>query len=397
MKVAVIAPGTLPSIKANAMQVMKMAEAFKSIGHEVHLIIPDSEGLKDTPERKWENLADVFGIQDQFPMTWLPVNKRFRKYDYALNATRWSKKWGSDVIFTRLPQAAAIAAQQGLLTILEIHDQPQGTFGPVMLRLFLKGKGANRLVTISKALADDLVQKNYLRPDDHKLAVLPDGVDLRRYVDMPPALESRKILSHEIHQRLMVNGEFFSEQQFTVGYTGHLYPGRGVSLMLDMAERLPSINFLIVGGEAQDVRLLLDKVKVRKLENVMLTGFVPNADLPKYQAVCDVLLMPYQSKVTASSGGDIGRYLSPMKLFEYLACGRAICSSDLPVLQEVLSPEIAVLLPPDDLAAWVQAIQELKNNPSFRNKLGDNAKVAAHEYSWESRASSILVDVPPRK
>ena len=397
MKVAVIAPGTLPSIKANALQVMKMTEAFKSIGHEVHLIIPDSGDSKSASERKWENLANVYGIQNQFPMTWLPANQRLRKYDYAWKATSWSKKWRSDVIFTRLPQAAAIAAQRGLLTIFEIHDQPQGTCGPIMLRLFLSGKGANKLVTISKALANDVVQENFLLPEDRKLVVLPDAVDLRRYVDLPPAQESRKILSHEISQRLLVNGEVYSPQQFTVGYTGHLYPGRGISLMLDLAEHLPKINFLIVGGEAQDVRILLEQVKERKLENIILTGFVPNADLPKYQAACDVLLLPYQSKVSASSGGDIGRYLSPMKLFEYLACGRAICSSDLPVLQEVISPEIAVLLPPDDLEAWVHAIRELKSNPAFRNKLSDNAKAAAQKYSWESRASKILADVHPGK
>jgi glycosyltransferase involved in cell wall biosynthesis len=392
MKVAVIASGTLPSIKANTLQVMKMTEAFKSIGHEVHLIIPDSGGSKISAERKWENFADLYGIQDQFAMTWLPIHKRFRKYDFAWNAVRWSRNWGSDVIFTRLPQAAAIAAQRGLLTIFEIHDLPQGIFGPIMVRFFLKGKGARKLVTISKALADDLVQDNYLPPDNRKHVILPDGVDLRRYVDLPPALESRKILSPEINQRLLINGEFYSEQQFTAGYTGHLYPGRGVPLMLDIAERLPGINILIVGGEDQDIRLLLEQVKGRKIENILLTGFVPNADLPKYQAACDVLLMPYQSKVAASSGGDIGRYLSPMKLFEYLACGRAICSSDLPVLQEVLSPETAVLLPPDDIDSWVQAIQELISNPSYRNKLANNAKAAAQKYSWESRARRILAE-----
>ena len=91
-------------------------------------------------------------------------------------------------------------------------------------------------------------------------------------------------------------------------------------------------NFLIVGGEPQDVENLRQRVRVIGLKNVILTGFVPNARLPLYQAACDVLLMPYQRQVAASSGGDIARYLSPMKLFEYMACERPIISSDLPVL-----------------------------------------------------------------
>ena len=121
-----------------------------------------------------------------------------------------------------------------------------------------------------------------------------------------------------------------------------------------------------------------------------MTGFVPNAELPKYQAACDVLLMPYQSQVSASSGGDIGRYLSPMKLFEYLACGRAICSSNLPVLQEILSQEIALLLPPDNIQAWVAAIKKLDDNPDLRKDLGNNARAAAQKYSWEARAEKIF-------
>jgi len=94
------------------------------------------------------------------------------------------------------------------------------------------------------------------------------------------------------------------------------------------------VSFLLAGGEPEDVAALREKSANLGLSNVILTGFIPNADLPIYQAACDILLMPYQSQVAASSGGDIARYLSPMKLFEYLACGKPILSSDLPVLRE---------------------------------------------------------------
>ncbi len=147
---------------------------------------------------------------------------------------------------------------------------------------------------------------------------------------------------------------------FTAGYTGHLYAGRGGELMIELAARLPEITFLLVGGEPPDVARLQAKVNARQLDNVILTGFIPNADLPLYQAACDVLLMPYQKPVAASSGGDIAPYLSPMKLFEYLACGRAILSSDLPVLREVLNPANAVLLDPETSRAWAAALRLCK-------------------------------------
>jgi glycosyltransferase involved in cell wall biosynthesis len=101
-------------------------------------------------------------------------------------------------------------------------------------------------------------------------------------------------------------------------------------------------------------------------------------------------MMPYQRHVAASSGGDIGRYLSPMKLFEYLACERPILSSDIPVLREVLDPEIALLLPPDDIQPWIAALRKIEANPEAYRMLGESARTRAVNYTWEKRAEMIL-------
>jgi glycosyltransferase involved in cell wall biosynthesis len=100
--------------------------------------------------------------------------------------------------------------------------------------------------------------------------------------------------------------------------------------------------------------------------------------------------MPYQERVAASSGGNIAQYLSPMKMFEYLACGRVILSSDLPVLREVLNDQNAVLLPPDDVGAWVEALEEIRGDPKRQQKLMAQAQNDAKRYTWESRAALIL-------
>ena len=160
--------------------------------------------------------------------------------------------------------------------------------------------------------------------------------------------------------------------------------------MIELAARLPDITFLLTGGEPSDVARLQSQADARQLDNVILTGFIPNADLPLYQAACDVLLMPYQRHVAASSGGDIAPYLSPMKLFEYLACGRSILSSDLPVLREVLNPANAVLLNPEDIGDWAAALRTLQNDPQRRENLGEQARRDASLYTWEARATTIL-------
>jgi glycosyltransferase involved in cell wall biosynthesis len=81
-----------------------------------------------------------------------------------------------------------------------------------------------------------------------------------------------------------------------------------------------------------------------------------------------------------------------MKMFEYLACGRAILASDLPVLKEVLSPKTAVLLPPDDLDAWISALEKLRQEPDRRARFANQARSAAQDYSWSRRVARILGD-----
>jgi glycosyltransferase involved in cell wall biosynthesis len=390
MKVATIAPTFIPARRANTLQVMKMTQAFANLGNEVRLAVPEVSGDTRGGDHNWSSLSHHYGLDNQFPIAWLPSSPRLRKYDYAWYAVRWARKWSADVIYTRLPQAAVIAAKLGQITILEVHDCPQGTMGPILFRMFLKGRGARRLVVISKVLTTDL-RTEFGSPEAPPFTqIIPDGVDLTRYTNLPEPLESRREL---IENFILLDDKLetsFLAERFTAGYTGHLYPGRGISLLLKLAQRLPEMNFLIVGGEPLDVNRVRRSVVELKLQNVTLTGFVPNSDLPRYQSACDVLLMPYQRRVSASSGGDISRYLSPMKLFEYLACGRAICSSDLPVLSEVLSSDIAILLQPDNVNAWVTALHELSGDPLRRKDLAIRAQRAAGNYSWENRARQIL-------
>ena len=390
MRIAVIAPTFIPAKRANTLQVMKMTQALANSGHQVQLAVPEEPGRPGDELQMWEDIAHFYGLSSRLPIDYMPAKSSFRKYDYALHAVRWARRWSADLIYTRLPQAAALASFQGYGTILESHDFPQGFFGPILFKRFLQGEGARRLVVISEALAADL-HVEFKSPEDPPFTlILPDGVDLNRYSGLPGPKESRRKLFPALIQHLDKYDLNLSTDRFTAGYTGHLYPGRGLHLILELAKRLPEVNFLIVGGELKDVSRVSGIAKEYKLQNVIITGFVPNAELPLYQAACDILLMPYQRQVAASSGGDIARYLSPMKLFEYMACGRAICSSDLPVLREILSEDIAILLPPEDIESWVAAVRNLRDNPSERKRMANKAQETVAQYSWDTRAQKIL-------
>lgn len=395
MKIAIIAPTQIPARRANTLQVMKMAQAFCLAGHNVRVAVPQTNNIERTA---WNDLAHHYGLQPEHPfeMDWLPSLPWMRRYDFAWRAVNFYRSgWRADLIYTRLPQAAALSSSLGIPTVLEIHDLPRGTLGPWMFKSFLQGKGARRLAAITRALAQDLAEKFGAPAEMPFTLIAPDGVDLVRYQDMPSPQAARAILQQGLAGHAPLN---IPIDRFTAGYTGHLYAGRGIGLLIELAQRLPEITFLIVGGEPQDIAAF--RAQTKNLPNLLLAGFIPNAELPTYQAACDVLLMPYQRQVAASSGGDISRYLSPMKLFEYLACQRPIISSDLPVLQEVLHPGNAFLLPMDDLNAWTQALGDLHADPERCRQLGTQARQDVYQYTWETRARRILENLethPPRK
>jgi glycosyltransferase involved in cell wall biosynthesis len=393
VKIALIAPTHLPARRANTLQVMKMAQAFIRLGHSVQMAVPGQ--LTPGEAADWPTLKHLYGLQVRFPLVWIGVSSRMRGYDFGWKAVNWARRQGVDLIFTRLPQAAAFASWLEQAAILEVHEPPHSAMGKWLLRRYLRGRGARRLVLISNHLLKQL--KNDFLSIDHPTSdrpaftlVAPDGVDLDRYSGLPEPAAARRWLAEQPVEQPGEGVIKLSADEFVAGYSGHFYAGRGTQMMLGLAQRLPAVRFLLMGGEPPDVARLREEAGARQLKNVSITGFVANAFLPRYQAACDLLLMPYQKQVAGSSGGDIAGVFSPLKLFEYLACGRPILSSDLPALREVLNPQNAVLLPGDDLQAWAQAIQVLQSQPDRRAQLAERARQDSRDYSWEKRAGRIL-------
>ncbi len=160
--------------------------------------------------------------------------------------------------------------------------------------------------------------------------------------------------------------------------------------MIELAKHYPDIKFLWVGGEESAVERWRSVLAKLGLGNVQLLGFLPNEDMPMIQASCDVLLMPYEKSIGVSSGGDTAAFASPMKAFEYLASGRAILASDFPVIREVLNESNSMLLPADNVDAWIDALGKLLSDPGQRNWLAAHAKEDASQYGWVTRAERVL-------
>ncbi|MGA1775296.1 MAG: glycosyltransferase family 4 protein [Nitriliruptoraceae bacterium] len=254
--------------------------------------------------------------------------------------------------------------------VFEAH-QPPPARRAVLDRAMLRRPGLRRVVTISDALRSEY---------------------LRRF----PWLEGRIVVAHDAADDPVPAGEDWRPRRrgpgepLRVGYVGSLYPGRGGEELVAVAERLPDVRFDLVGGSEADLaRLSAAGVP----SNVTLHGHVPPSTLASHYERCDVLVAPYQRSVAVHGGtGDTSRWMSPMKLFEYLSWGRPMVFSDLPVLREVLRDgENALLVPPDDVAAWVAAIARLREDAGLSERLATRARTdfLAH-HTWDRRAATVL-------
>jgi len=370
MRIGCITTSIIPSKTANSIQAVKVCHALKQIGHDIHLWVPEFQ------QAQWDEIAEIYGITDQFEITWLPFSKRLKQYDFSWISVRSAINWKADVVYTWALQAAFFANLQKVPIAMEFHDFPMGFMGPKLFQMLMRIRTEKLIMTTTRALAEGIEERYNLRFNPDNLQIAPNGTDPERYDDLPNPDKARKSLG-------LNNG-------FTVGYTGHFYPGRGMNLLTAIAKSMPEINFLWVGGQEKDIAPWQLELNAQSIHNVTITGFISNSRLPMYQAAADILVMPYGKKIEGSSGGDIARVINPMKMFDYLSTGRAIIASNIPVFHEILNEKIAVFCDPGNVAEWTLAINKLSTNGKLRLSMQNSAFEVARSYSWKNRAKASV-------
>jgi glycosyltransferase involved in cell wall biosynthesis len=371
MNIVAIAGSTIPSDTANSLQVMKACQALVQIGNLVTLLVPAATSA----ENKSVDLKKHYGLQEDFPIEWLSSSNRRM---FTWDSVRRAGALQADLVYSWFPQSAVFGLLSNLPVVFETHIQPTGFFGPWWHKAFASLPGRKRLVSITGALVNILERDFHMRFHPEDVVIAPNGVDLERFASLPDSVTARRQI-----------GLYESS---TVMCTGHLYAGRGAELFLSLAKSLPQAHFVWVGGRPEAIKTWKQKAES---ENITFTGFIPNSDLPLYQAAADILLMPYSRTMMGSSGtADSASVASPMKMFEYMAAGRAIVSSNLPVIREVLNERTAVFCEPDDIEDWRFEIEKLLSNKARRDELGNQARQDVQGYTWVARAQRIMNHFP---
>lgn len=370
MQIAVITTSQIPSITANSIQVMKVCQSYCQLGHDVTLIVPGKKTAN------WNEISRIFGIQTKFSIKYIPTLRIYRRYDFSFLSGLHILIKNYDLVHTWLPQIARIAGLLGKPYIIELHGMPTGKVGPKLYKDIIFSKHKKLFLCITNALKEMYENEFGFKFKDSEIQIAPNGVVLEPYLNLPESSEIKNNLGISDH--------------FTAVYTGHLYQGRGMDLLIELAKNLPEIQFIWVGGREEDVNQWREYINKNQIKNIKLVGFVGNEYIPTYQSAGDVLLMPYEMSIAGSSGGNSVDFCSPMKMFEYMAAGKPIISSDLPILHEVLNEINAIFCPYNDVNQWVEAINRIKNDPAYGINLGKQARMDVEQYSWNERAKKSL-------
>ncbi|WP_200385793.1 glycosyltransferase family 4 protein [Rhodocyclus tenuis] len=378
MRFHYIAPSTLPSRSANSVHVVWQCNGLAQRGADVTLYakraMPDAQQLPQAVETTYGVGSTAFRFETVYSASTLGDNLRIARH--AVRCIRRSEP-GDAILSRNLYASFALAVLYRMPLLFETHQLESGP-RKWMQRMIVRCPWVTT-VLISGHLAVYLEQ--HLGTAPHRMLVLHDAAP--EWITPVPTAERRGRLCALVD---VAQGPW----KQVCGYFGHLYPGRGVEVVEAMAAARPDVLFLVYGGTEAD---LTRKRNSNPLSNLSFMGHVSHPMARQLMCLVDVLLMPYQQSVSIGvAGHDTARWMSPMKMFEYLGAGVPIISSDLPVLREVLrNGENCLLVPPADVGVWTAALTQLDDAPVLAARIGATAHMEyQRQHTWTRRAEQIL-------
>jgi glycosyltransferase involved in cell wall biosynthesis len=227
---------------------------------------------------------------------------------------------------------------------------------------------AFRAATVIAAVSSELAQWLQKRPNARgKVHVVPNAVNAGRFRDCAPTLKER--------------------DSFVVGFVGTLKAWHGLRTLIDgfalFAKECPHARLLLVGDGPEREPMEQHAASQNISGVVRFTGAVPPDAVPGFLASMDVAVAPYPPLTDF--------YFSPLKLYEYMAAGRATVASRIGQIEEVIEHgRTGLLVPAGDVPALASALRSLENDPAQRLRLGEAAAAAVCDKTWDNLLSRVL-------
>lgn len=357
---------------ASPIHVMKMCQAIARLGIDVDLILQSYDSRFDI--FKCYGVEPIFNIITTIPSTNGPlrhfIHGAYSAFYIRLNKEKYNLVLTRNIVFTYLSTVFF-----GIPTIYDAHHPLVNGPARFAFHTFKKSKYLVRFSTNSRGLGEIYAD---LGLPEEKLVVAHNGVDLEQFLSIPSKSEARRKLNLPVNKKI-------------VCYSGNMYRGRGIDLLISVSSRLQDVLFLIVGGLDSDIDMYRDIVKEKKLENFKFVGFVPQNSVPLYLSSADALVIPYTSRMTIQDGTNATGFTSPLKLFEFMASCRPIVATNLPAISEILNDKInALLVDPDSVDSLIEGIKRVLEDKALAEKISLQSAADVKNYTWEERAKKIL-------
>ena len=233
---------------------------------------------------------------------------------------------------------------------------------------------ADKIFVVSNLIKKYFIEKRKIAPS--KIEVIPNAADEKKY---QPTYRNGSIAKN-----YKLNGSV------VLGFIGSFHYWHGVENLILIINRILSaekgVKFLLVGaGGAKEGEIRNFVERNGYQDNVIFTGSVPHNKIGQYISVMDIVLAPYP--------GLEFFYFSPMKVYEYMASGKAIVASNIGQIGEIIrNGDNGLLYDPDDIESMIDGICQLLKNTKLRQILGQNARNSIdEEHNWNNRAKQLEI------
>jgi glycosyltransferase involved in cell wall biosynthesis len=226
---------------------------------------------------------------------------------------------------------------------------------------------AMKIVVVTQGIKEGIMRL-YNVPDK-KIVVIGNGANIEMFRPMDQE-EAKKQLQLDLEVKY-------------VCFVGHLVPWQGIEYLVQAAPSIlakcPDARFLIVGDGAMKNEWMQQAEELKINNKFIFTGSIPYELVTFYINASDICVAPFIKKRNMKIG------LSPLKVFEYLACEKPVVSTQIPNLEFIEQQKAGILVRPEDPEELGKAVIKLMKDETLREEMGKNGrKYVVKNHSWEA-------------
>ena len=368
MRICYLFNSSLPSSNANSLQVIKTCEGLVSLKNKVFLITPNTglnRSLKNYYDLKYYPKRIKIKFFNTFP-------QGLNYYLFSFFSVLKSLSFKPDIYITRNPFTLLILNILKKKVIIEFHHDlsNEGRIINLLFKFYkiLNSKYIIKIIAITKPVKKYLI--NDLGVKKNKIQIIPSASALNvKYSNLK------------------------NKKKYKIGYFGSLEKGKGSKLIIELSKIDLNNNYYLYGGEKKKIEQIK---KENNYTNLYLNEHISYKTLKKVIGKMDILLMPSSKKILRSAGGvgNIAKYTSPLKLFDYMASGKLIIASNLNVFKEILKKnKNCLIVETYNPKNWHNVIKSINNNLRKINLLKRNAYILSKKYTYKIRAKKLLYHI----